>query len=404
MQLPEGMTLQGLAQLGNLTAAGEEGGVLTARMFDTDGDGRQDLFLLDLDNDGTVDGVVRGFDTDGDGVGDTFIRYDEDGSIVAVGRLDPETGELDVTSEGLDDVGEMLSALGLSDRPGPDNDLFTSFDDPYFIDTFGSAGEDVPEALGDADTVDVLEVREVDAADLDDADNAEAAVEPEAEASAEVTADGTDEDLPEATPRVVEIEDRSGAEDGSDLYAKIDTDGDQLADSEERLSMTSDGTWHGDIDKDGYSEDVAFDRDLDGRIESVDTTGQGSTTDTVDAESVADPESPQIVDQHPGEDDDDVRVEEAQAADWAGGEAGDDADDVAVVDEGGDAAGAAEDFGSSDYESGGGLDSDAGSGESYDAGTSFDSGSTDSGSSSSDGDAGGSTIDTDSGTGSGDTD
>jgi len=74
----------------------------------------------------------------------------------------------------------------------------------------------------------------------------------------------------------------------------------------------TDGTRHGDINRDGYSEEVAFDRDQDGRIDSVDTTGQGSSTDQVDAEQVVAPESDGIIDRHPGEDD--TQAEESQAA------------------------------------------------------------------------------------------
>ena len=44
------------------TPQSPEGGApgFGSRMFDSDGDGRMDLFLLDFDNDGTVDKVVRG--------------------------------------------------------------------------------------------------------------------------------------------------------------------------------------------------------------------------------------------------------------------------------------------------------------------------------------------------------
>jgi hypothetical protein len=117
-----------------------------------------------------------------------------------------------------------------------------------------------------------------------------------------------DESAVEVSARVVEIEDYSGAGDGSDLHAKVDQDGDGLADSDVRLSRTSDGTWHGDIDADGYSEAVAFDSDGDGRIERVDTGGHGSSADTVGAEQVMDPASEAIVDRYPGDDGEDDMV------------------------------------------------------------------------------------------------
>jgi len=39
----------------------EQAAGLAAKALDTDGDGRNDLFLLDEDGDGAVDGVVRGW-------------------------------------------------------------------------------------------------------------------------------------------------------------------------------------------------------------------------------------------------------------------------------------------------------------------------------------------------------
>jgi hypothetical protein len=175
------------------------------------------------------------------------------------------------------------------------------------------------------------------------------------------------------TARVVEIEDWSG--DGSDLHAKVDQDGDGLADDDQKLFRTSDGTWHGDINRDGYSDDVAFDRDQDGRIESVDTTGQGSSTDTVGAEQVVSPESSEIVDRQPGEDD--FRLEEGPAAadDGPTGQAADDGYSVTDSD-----AGSAEDAGGA-YDPGpsagsSSSDPDLGS-TTTDSGTSGDSGSSD---------------------------
>lgn len=176
---------------------------------------------------------------------------------------------------------------------------------------------------------------------------------------------------------MVEVEDWSGAGDGSDLHAKIDQDGDGLAEDDERLFRTSDGTWHGDVNRDGYSEEVAFDRDQDGRIDSVDTTGQGSSTDQVGAEQVVAPESDSIIDRHPGEDD--TQAEASQAAASAGADDGYSAQDTD--------AGAVDDAGSS-YDSGSSSDSGSGGGGSSsdsDVGsTTIDSGSDDPGGTESD--------------------
>jgi hypothetical protein len=157
-------------------------------------------------------------------------------------------------------------------------------------------------------------------------------------------------------PRIVEIEDRSG--DGSSLWAKVDENADGLADNDVRLDKTSTGTYYGDINKDGYSENVATDLDADGRIDTVDTTGRGSSVDTVDAGQIVDPGSAHLVDRAPGEDDD---------AAAAGTSVDTSADDVST--------GADDDAGSS---------SSSDTGSDYDSGGSVDSGgSTDSGGSSS---------------------
>jgi hypothetical protein len=411
MQLPGEMNLQALALLGNLPEAGEGAGALATRMFDTEGDGRSDLFVVDFDGDGAVDGVVRGLDLDGDGLVETFAAYDEDGEIRAVGRLDPETREFEVAYEDTSDFEDLVSSLGLADTPAPDEALFTTFDDPYFVDSFGSAGEEVPEALEDDVMFAPAEIAEVDEADLEALDTGaavmdeeESASSPDAAAASDggsrgeraegAAAEGEDADsaLPEVTPRVVEIEDYSGAGDGSDLHAHIDRDGDGLADDEERLSRTSDGTWHGDINKDGYSEDVAFDRDQDGRIESVDTAGRGSSSDIVGAEQVASPESESIVDRHAGEDDSQAEAEAAAAqAGVSDGNESAPADEASAA----AAADAGDDFSSSapDADSGAAADSADDSTTAYDGGpdasptdtdddagsTTIDSGSTDSG-------------------------
>jgi len=362
MQLPGEMNVQGLALLGGAPSEGGEGAAFAGRMFDTDGDGQNDLFLVDSDNDGSVDGVVRGLDADGDGLLDTFVQYDEDGEVEAVGRLDPGTREFTVFDGDDEGFADILSSLGPADAP--DEGLFTTFDDPFLLQSLGTYGDEVPEVsepLGEAAGVDLHEVEEADLT----------APDPVPAGDQGSAAEGAEASLPEVTPRVVEIEDWSGAGDGSDLHAKIDQDGDGLADDDQKLFRTSDGTWHGDINRDGYSEAVAFDRDQDGRIESVDTTGRGSSTDTVGAEQVVSPESPDIVDRQPGEDD--FRVEEEPAT----------ADDSpAAGQETGDGYSAADSDAGPGYDSGG--SSDAGS--SYDPGPSG-------GSSSPDPDPGSTTID-----------
>ncbi|NTV94420.1 MAG: hypothetical protein HGA75_03275 [Thiobacillus sp.] len=277
------MTLQNLARLGAAPADGETAALPMARMLDTDGDGRADLFLVDFDLDGKVDGVVRALDLDGDGRSDLYVNYDEDGNIESVGRIDPETGDYEVVAEDMDGFADYLSSLDLAAAGPPDAALFTGLDDPYFETAFGTMGTEVPDD-DDAGFADVS-LREMDADDY-----------------AALADAGQDEGEPamEVSARVVEIEDYSG--DGSGLHAKVDSDGDGFADDDVLLSRTSDGAWHGDIDRDGYSEAVAFDADGDGRIERVDTAGNGSSTDTVGAEQVMDPADGELVDRYPGDD------------------------------------------------------------------------------------------------------
>lgn len=371
MQLPGEMNVQGLALLGGGPGVGDEGAVLAARMFDTDGDGQNDLFLVDADGDGTVDGAIRALDSDHDGINDTFVQYDEDGEVEAVGRLDPASREFEVVTEDSDEFDDLVASLGLAEAAVPDEALFTTFDDPYFIESFGSTGEEVPDALEGGGAYADASVTEVDETDLGSLD-AGAAIDPgEAAPGQPEAASGPDESEPaplEVTPRVVEIEDWSGAGDGSDLHAKIDQDGDGLAEDDERLFRTSDGTWHGDVNRDGYSEEVAFDQDRDGRIDSVDTTGQGSSTNQVSAEQVVAPESDAVIDRHPGEDDAQAEASQAAASSEPAG-----ADD-----------------GYSPQDTDAGTAGDAGA--SYDSGSSCDSGSGGS-SSSSDSDIGSTTID-----------
>jgi hypothetical protein len=388
--------------------------------------GRNDLFVVDLDSDGTVDGVVRALDRDGDGLNDTFIRYDEDGEIQAIGRLDPESKEFEVIYEDADDFEDLVSSLGLVDAPAPDEALFTTLDDPYFVESFGTPGEEVPDAL-DVEFA-PAEIAEVDGADLESLETGAAIVDgqetlaaadgpsntSDAESAGETVEgqeageDKAESDLPEVTARVVEIEDYSGASDGSDLHARVDRDGDGLAEDDERLFRTSDGTWHGDIDKDGYSDEVAFDRDQDGRIESVDTAGRGSSTDTVGAEQVVSPESEKIVDRRPGESD--FRIEAESAAADRGVTADQDAaantgtsipevsaEGWQVTDADGDADGLMDDSsaaaaGSGDNDFASDADSGAGSDSADDSASSYDSGSGAS-STDTDADSGSTTID-----------
>jgi hypothetical protein len=371
MKLPGEMNIQGLALFGRPQATGVEAIALTARMFDTDGDGRNDLFLVDFDGDGAFDSAVCALDADGDGVSDTFVEYNEAGEIQAVGRLDPDSREFEVLSEDSAGFEDLLSSLDLVEAPAPDEALFTAFDDPYLVDSLGTAGDEVPENLaepGDFVPASVTEIDEQDLGTLETGASLEDGGGPSGQP--EGTSEDEESESPplEVTPRVVEIEDYSGAGDGSDLHANIDQDGDGLADDDQRLSQTSDGTWHGDVNRDGYSDEVAFDRDHDGRIESVDTTGRGSSTDRVGAEQVVAPQSVEIVDRLPGED-------AAPAAETA----------AAVVTE-------AEDDSSA---------SDVGSGSTIDSGTTADEESScesdvDESGNSSDDDAGSTTLDTDS--------
>ena len=321
MAYPGGLDLQALAKLNDFDPADSGAGAIGSRAIDADGDGRPDLYLVDLDGDGSVDGVVRAVDSDGDGVNDTFIQYGDDGKVDSIGRVDPATGELDVVYEQPDAFDEILGSLGLVDLESPEEALFTSFEDPYIMDTYGTFGDEVPEAFpASEDDEEPVEVT--------DAHVTEVADDQPAAAEAAATEDSAP---PEVVPRIVEIEDRSGG-DGSSLWAKVDEDADGLADSEARIDKTSTGTYYGDINKDGYSEDVATDLDMDGRIDTVDTTGQGSSTDTVGAEQVVEPGSDHLVDRNEDDDDDagaasTASVADAGAADTDAASAGSDADD-----------------------------------------------------------------------------
>ena len=367
MAYPGGLDLQALAKLNDFDPAEEGVAAIGSRSIDADGDGRPDLYLVDLDGDGSVDGVVRAVDTNGDGINDTFIQFGEDGKVDSIGRVDPATGELDVVYEEPDMFDEILGSLGLADLESPEEALFTSFEDPYIMNAYGTFGEDVPEFVPapepEDEPAEVSDLR-VTEADESDAAGTGAGTDLGAGSGAEAAStdagagerEGEGAEPPEVVPRIVEIEDRSGG-DGSSLWAKVDEDADGLADSDARIEKTSTGTYYGDINKDGYSEDVAADLDADGRIDTVDTTGQGSSTDTVGAEQVVEPGSSQLVDQAPGEDDDAAAA--ASTVDDAG------ADD-------GIASGSDYDAGSSTSESpagdaGSSVDTDSGG---YDSGSS----------------------------------
>ncbi len=296
MQFNGEVDLQILARLNGTASSGEESAAFSSRAFDSNGDGRPDLYLVDADGDGTVNSVVRALDSNGDGIDDTLIQYDKEGNIESIGFADAATGELNVVVEP-GDFEDILDSRGIGDVEIPEAPLFTMFDDAYIRDAYGSFGDDVPDALPDPELVEeftVVEVGEEEAAAME-LKEAPGGAEPAENEIAEA-------EPPEVVPRIVEIEDRSGG-DASSLWAKVDNDADGLADYDAQLHKTSTGDYYGDIDKDGYSEDVATDLDMDGRIDTVDTTGQGSSRDTVDAAQIVDPGSDSIADQGPGDGD-----------------------------------------------------------------------------------------------------
>ena len=295
MQFTGMMDLQALAELNGMNVDEGDFADISSRALDSDGDGRPDLYLVDLDNDGSIDGIVRGFDSNGDGVNDTFIQYNEDGSVQSIGKVDPVTGELDVVYEEPDALDALLDSLGLIDLQSPEEALFTSFEDPYILETYGSFGEEVPEIAYEPDIVDDFTV-----VDIDDEDVAAADTSITDEEGSGTADEESAENPPEASATIVEIEDRSGGE-GSSLWAEVDKDADGIADYDVQIEKTSTGTYYGDIDENGYSEDVASDIDMDGRMDTVDTTGKGSSTDTVGAEQIVEPGSDYLVKGSPEE-------------------------------------------------------------------------------------------------------
>jgi hypothetical protein len=312
--------------------------------------------------------------------------------------VDPATGQLQVVYEEPDFFDKLLDFLGLKDLGAPEEALFTTFDDPYIFETYGTYGVEVSDVEMEAVVVessDVIETTEVEYESMDSgasvvddsgtspeeegvsvesetASSADTSTEASASdtgSEADTSAEAADAEKEEAaTPRIVGLEDRSGAQDGSSMWAKVDTDGDGMANTEERVTQGS-GEYYADINKDGYNERVATDRDYDGRIDTVDTTGQGFSVDQVDASQVMSPDSEHMVDRVPGQDDDAAAAQEAAASASTS--------DTWQVDEGSSDASTSYDAGTS--ESGSSYDS---SSSSADSSSSYDSGgsSSDSGS------------------------
>jgi hypothetical protein len=370
MAYPGALDLQALAKLNDIDPAGADAASFRSRAIDADGDGRPDLYLVDHDGDGSIDGVVRAVDSDGDGVNDTFVQYGEEGEVESIGRVNPSTGELDVIYEEPDAIDQLLGSLGLVDLETPEEALFTSFEDPYIFETYGSYGDEVPEVFSESEPLEAQDLRVTEMSE-EDAAALEPGVPAEEDGAESAKGAGT-EALPEVVPKIVEIEDRSGGA-GSSLWAKVDQDGDGLADTDAQLGKTSTGTYYGDINKDGYSENVATDLDRDGRIDTVDTTGRGSSSDTVGAERIVEPGSGHLVDGGPGDAEDD----DASAAGGAGGGsgAGETVESGVEYDAGDDDAGdsgPASSGGSGDP--GGSVLDDTGSDGGYDSGSSSSGG------------------------------
>jgi hypothetical protein len=112
---------------------------------------------------------VRGLDANGDGVNDTYIAYDEDGRIHAIGRVGKD-GEMEVVYEQAGIFDQILESLGLADLEPPEEALFSSFDDPYIVNTYG-AGEAVPDELPASDIADIVEVSPPTDGEEEDADD-----------------------------------------------------------------------------------------------------------------------------------------------------------------------------------------------------------------------------------------
>jgi hypothetical protein len=288
MQVFGDMSLAALGQLAQESPG--DAAAFTAKVLDTDGDGRSDLFLLDADNDGTVDGVVRGLDANGDGQNDTYVTYNEDGSIRSIGRVD-EMGNLDVVWEEPGVFDQMLAGLGLVDLKPPEEALFTSFDDPYVSGTYGEYSDDLPADLPEVVIAQPSDVTDLDAADYEGLSSGAAVIDQDAEspehagpaAISDETANDAGATEPAGEQQILEVEDTG---DGW-LRARIDADGDGLEDRTQDLQRTVDG-WEADVDQDGLKETVAFDADRDGRVDSVDRSGTGDWAGSAQAWEVVD--------------------------------------------------------------------------------------------------------------------
>ena len=230
MAYPGGLDLQALAKLNDIDPAEEGVAAIGSRSINADGDGRPDLYLVDLDGDGSVDSLIRAVDTNDDGVNDTFIQFGEDGKVDSIGRVDPATGELDVVYEEPGAFDEILGSLGLTDLESPEEALFTSFEDPYIMNAYGTLGEDVrdrPGAGGLGRAGGSLGPARQRCRRGRNGQDEPGAAGPGAEAaSTDAGAEAADiegAEPPEVIPKIVEIEDRSGG-DGSSLWAKVDED------------------------------------------------------------------------------------------------------------------------------------------------------------------------------------
>ncbi len=168
---------EGLGMLGGVQTPEGESLNIGTRVLDTDGDGRNDLFLVDLDNDGTIDGAVRGFDANGDGVNDTYVQYNEDGSIQSIGRVDPTTGQLQVVYEEPDFFDKLLDFLGLKDLDSPEEALFTTFDDPYIFETYGTYGVEVSDVEMEAVVVESSDITETTETEYESMDSGASVVD-----------------------------------------------------------------------------------------------------------------------------------------------------------------------------------------------------------------------------------
>lgn len=381
------ISLQDLALLGNVQIPEGGSSAFATRVLDADGDGRFDLFLMDGDNDGVIDGVVRGIDTNGDGVNDTFAHYNEDGTISSIGKMNPATGELEIIYEEPGFFEELLESLGLTDTGPPDEALFTSFDDPYIVETYGTFGQEYQDAAPATLFVEPDDIVDLDAysdelggAAL--ATDYDVAPETAPDDSGSVAADtmeavGTsseqetaDTGPTDSVARVTEIRDAGGGADGTTFWARVDTDGDSMSDTEE-LVTKSGSAYLSDINRDGYSEEIAFDRDGDNRIDAVDTTGRGLSGDQAAPSAIIAPDSDELADKRPGEDDGAADGAGSATDDWQVVAGDDDLSGTEQADTTADFSGADDYVDTSDTNSGGDM---SGGGADYTGSGSTDTG------------------------------